>query len=213
MSSEAKYFALAALATAWPDGETAELFGALRAELVGHPGLGPLVRRLDDGLEALQGDFLGLFDAGPDRVPLYETEYGRMRGMSKGRDLADVAGFYLAFGLAPDESELPDHVAMELEFVALLHHKRALLAHDPEGLSIVEDALRKFLEAHLGSFAPTLADVPAVRAHRVYGPLFGWVSELVNAEVARVGVAVVPLDVHASEDDVVACGACVAANA
>ena len=33
---------------------------------------------------------------------VYETEHGRMRGLSKGHDLADLAGFYGAFGLPLD---------------------------------------------------------------------------------------------------------------
>lgn len=205
-------FTLAALATSFPTEVWAEIAASLREELRGHPGLGPSLRRLDSGLEALRADHLHCFDTGPRRVPLYETEYGRMRGLSKGRDLADVMGFYAAFGLnLADAGEMPDHLAVELEFYALLLHKQLLLAQDPEGSAVVEDARRKFLCDHLGSFAAAVAARPGVAEDPCYGPLLAWVAGLVDAECAALDLRPAPLDFFADGQaaEEMACGACV----
>lgn len=65
--------------------------------------------------------------------------------------LADVAGFYRAFGMSVDR-ERPDHVVAELEFVALvlLNEAEAIRADDAEGAVICADALRHFVRDHLG---------------------------------------------------------------
>jgi nitrate reductase assembly molybdenum cofactor insertion protein NarJ len=204
-------FTLAALSLAWPDEELVQVVSALGEALQDHVGLGPLAVRLQAGLEGLQGDYLAAVDVGPRRVPLYETEYGRMRALSKGRDLADVLGFYNAFGLDLTEgaAELPDHVAIELEFYALLSHKQLLLADDPVGTEIVLDARRKFLIDHLGGFVPTLARAVSPEVSAPYGAALAWVDELVAAECRALGVTPAPLDFLAAEEDGVACGGCV----
>lgn len=206
----ARDFTLAALAAGYPSDDLREVLCELRGELEGHVALGPLVRRLDEGLQEVQGDYVACFEAGSARAPLYETEYGRMRGLSKGKDLADVVGFYSAFGLTLGEApEMPDHVAVELEFYALLLHKQEVLASDPEGTEIVLDARRKFLADHLGGFVGALAQRPSVVASAVYGPLFAWVAGLVAAECTRLGVRPAPLDFFAAEDGEMNCGGCV----
>ena len=56
---------------------------------------------------------------------LYERV--RSHGMGKGNTLADIGGFYQAFGLTLDRGihELPDHIAVELEFYGLLLLKQS----------------------------------------------------------------------------------------
>ena len=175
-----------------------------------------MLQRLRSGVEGLQGDYLERFDHGQARVALYETEYGRMRGLSKGNDLADIVGFYRAFGfdLEPDgDSEMPDHLAVELEFYGILLYKSEALiaAGDADGQEIVGDARRKFLVTHLGGFVDAIARRPSVAEDAVYGPLLSWCSALVAEECRQIGANPAPLDFFAQDDagEVANCGGCV----
>ena len=207
-------FTLAAIAAAYPSEDMTSTFEALRNELHDHPSLGQMLARLVDGVAVLQADYLRCFDVGKERVPIYETEYGRMRGLSKGKDLADVLGFYEAFGFAlADEraGEMPDHLAIELEFYALLLYKQSCLVDDAAGWEIVEDARQKFLRDHLGGFVAALASRPMVSTDPVYGPVTRWCADLVAEECRLAGVVPAPLDFFASDDasEPANCGGCV----
>lgn len=211
----ARDFTLASLAVAYPSPELLETFGALRDQIAAHPHLRTLLARLDEGVDGLRSDYLRCFDVGSARVPMYETEYGRMRGLSKGKDLADVLGFYQAFGFSLSEDqggELPDHLAVELEFYALMLYKQSCLEDDRTGSEIVEDARRKFLEEHLGGFVVALASRPGVQEDPVYGPITAWCAALVVDECRRAQIVPAPLDFFAGEppDEPANCGGCVA---
>ena len=58
------------------------------------------------------------------KVPLYELEYGEEHSYREPQELADITGFYRAFGLQSAENvhERPDHVSLEAEFVYFLLH-------------------------------------------------------------------------------------------
>ncbi|MCM2280189.1 MAG: molecular chaperone TorD family protein [Oligoflexia bacterium] len=216
-------FLAASLLCGYPDA----VFRANMQELLREPGLNPggdpgweklrpLVIELlnsESALEALRSDYIDLFDRSREANPLYETEYGRDRSIVKGNDLADIAGFYRAFGLKLDDQgstkEILDHVAVELEFYALLLRKQTHLSHDTEGTEVVLSARRKFLQDHLGRFVGAIAARPAVARHAYYAWVFSWCAELVTAECARLGITPVPLawdSVTAAESEV-CCGA------
>lgn len=190
----ARDFYLASLLTTYPDAEVEETLLELRETLRSHPGAAALVEALvRGGLDGARSTYLDIFDRGGRRASLYETEHGHMRGMGKGNELADIAGFYLAFGVSIDSQrvhEAVDHVAVELEFYGLLLLKEHHLdgAGDVEGVAVVRDARRKFLLDHLGRFAGSIAARPEVQGNPLYGPAFGWVAALVDAECGVFGV-------------------------
>jgi putative dimethyl sulfoxide reductase chaperone len=144
-------------------------------------------------IEPLSVEYSRLF-LGAGLVPLREGGFGEgLRYAGQPVDIADVSGFYLAFGFAlPDSSASPpDHLGAELEFVSLLHLKIALaLQHgQPKELHITRSALAAFLKDHLGRwskpFAAALADAGALPAYRAMGRLL---ARAVEADCASLNV-------------------------
>ncbi len=104
----------------------------------------------------------------PKECPPYGTEYHRTREpFFRAQQLADVAGFYRAFGLevssrCPDR---PDHVSLELEFLALLLAKERLAwqrwGRESSQARVCREAWQAFFRDQvvwwLGAFAQGLA--------------------------------------------------------
>jgi nitrate reductase assembly molybdenum cofactor insertion protein NarJ len=218
-------FCLAARLTAWPD-EATQPEAALLAEGL-HEGdelegrLAALGRSATRA--ALEPEYISLFENGPARCPIHETEYGRMRGLSKGNELADLEGFYLAFGLGraegPQAKVMGDHLAVELEFYGTLLARQAAVEErgDAEGRFVVEQARRSFLADHLGRIAPAVASQPPVAQHPLYGPVFDAARALVLEECRRLAVAPAPLDFQdtgpGAEPEGLCCGGTVSPEA
>lgn len=98
--------------------------------------------------------------------PPYETEYGRRHVFGQAQELGDIRGFYEAFGVRPRRGgERPDHVACELEFLALLALKEAISAAQGNHAQreTCRAAARTFLGDHLGRWLPALAGRIAAR--------------------------------------------------
>jgi putative dimethyl sulfoxide reductase chaperone len=84
----------------------------------------------------------------------YETEYGLPHEFRQSQELADISGFYKAFGLKPGGKlrERPDHLVVELEFMYLLCLKEAL-AHSEgnrEWVEVCSEAQCRFINDHIG---------------------------------------------------------------
>jgi TorA maturation chaperone TorD len=134
-----------------------------------------------------------LFD-GPVRCSPYEGAWGPQQMSGKAAELADVAGFYLAFELSATtwNAELEDHVAAECEFLGALALKEAwaLAAGLDEAVAVTRDAGAAFLCDHLGRWGQAFADELGRQASR---PLYKEAARLLDvwlaAEVARLGVA------------------------
>lgn len=216
-------FCLASRLTTWPDDESTQAARALAEGLsdgdVDERNLAALSAELDG--RAMEQEYISLFENGANRCPIHETEYGRMRGMSKGNELADIAGFYEAFGMArsddPGARQMGDHLAVELEFYGTLLARQAALAEkrDDEGVFVVQDARRKFLIDHLGRLTRAIAGQPAVAASRAYGPVLSATRALVDDECRRLAAEPAPLDFFpsAAEPEAMCCGGSVSPGA
>ena len=191
------------------------------AEAVGGEPLGALARRLaatDSPLGVLTHAYQCLFGhVARGEVPLYETEYGGDELFLQPQELADVGGFYAAFGLrlAPAAGERADHVSCESEFLMFLARKEAFaLEHgDSTMLQGTRAASRLFLRDHLGRFLPALNDrLERVDPSGFYAALGALATAFVRRECERLGVPAGPESLRlrmAIEDRIpMACGAC-----
>lgn len=100
----------------------------------------------------------------------YETSYDVKRKAVKTHDLADVAGFYAAFGIKP-QGELPDHIVSELEFMSLLCLKEVYaLSHGKQAeAEICVEAQHKFVQEHLGRWLSLFSERVREKARlRIY---------------------------------------------
>ena len=127
----------------------------------------------------------------------YETEFGLPHEFRQSQELADIAGFYRAFGFNVGGSvhERPDHLAVEIEFMHVLALKEAYAIHSgiAEHAEVCADAQRKFLQDHLGRWVEPFAQSLARSAGEgVYVSLARFAAAFVLSEAARLGVTLEP---------------------
>ncbi|MEK7326009.1 MAG: molecular chaperone TorD family protein, partial [Chloroflexota bacterium] len=112
----------------------------------------------------------------------YETELGLPHEYRQSQEMADIAGFYRAFGfnIGGKVRERPDHISAELEFMHVLALKEAYAAERDvlEHVEICIDAQRKFLQEHLGKWVGLLAESLARSAGEGPAPSTRFASEL-----------------------------------
>lgn len=106
---------------------------------------------------------------------------------------AAVLELYRAGGLDLDEgfADLPDHVAVELEFLYLLTFRRndAQNTGETEALDALENLERKFLREHLGAWIQPFASAIKSGAHTsFYRELAELAEQFVRTEEARLGI-------------------------
>jgi TorA maturation chaperone TorD len=143
---------------------------------------------------AVAAEYVFLFDR-EVRCSPHEGSYGdRPQLAGKSALLADVSGFYTAFGLEPSagEPDVEDHVAAELEFMSALAVKEAwaLAQGEAEGFAVTRRAQAAFLTDHLGRWAGVFAEELATATPLPYyttaaALLCAWI----DAECERLGAA------------------------
>lgn len=140
----------------WEEGEEA-------VAILGNPnGLKEAFESLRSSLKEpvdIQSEYVRIFGHTlGDICPPYETQNGGTHIFQQAQDLGDIAGFYRAFGLEVSDQtkERLDHISIELEFMAFLAYKEAyaLASDGHEKAEICREAQRKFMNDHLGRWAP-----------------------------------------------------------
>jgi TorA maturation chaperone TorD len=157
-----------------------------------------VLARLPDnanGLNAAYEQTFGLLVS--SNCPPYETEYINSKfTFQRSQGLADIAGFYSAFGLEPStlHPERHDHLALELEFMAfLLGLERAAIEGDNANRvgrsAICRDAQQKFLAEHLVWWVPTFARLLSMQdPGGFYDAVSQFLTALMAAERALAGI-------------------------
>lgn len=167
----------------------------------------PLFGEWPVDLESAVAEYVRVFGfAGSRECSPYETEYHPNDEIFfRSQQMADVAGFYRAFGLnvSPERHERADHIALELEFAALLLTKKRLAERESEeAVMIVQDARRKFLKDHLCWWAPSFTVALRRKAQDGFYESAGAIlSALLPLERHRLGIAPpqMPLESHGAD--------------
>jgi TorA maturation chaperone TorD len=162
-----------------------------------------LVEQLHAPPDALRAQYEEVFGlVVPKECPPYETEYHPTQEIfGRAQQMADVAGFYRAFGIEPSRSspERPDHLGLELEFMAFLLLKERLaltaLDRDPEAgerASVCDRARCDFFRDHLAWWVPAFAAGLRRKARGGYPrALADVLAAWVPAECRRLGIPAV----------------------
>ncbi|WJW74907.1 molecular chaperone TorD family protein [Thiohalobacter sp. IOR34] len=155
---------------------TPELY-ALGTTLYPDLGLKDLVQ---PDLPALENDYINRFD-GVDQKAYCKPYEALWLDGDRAQQQWEVKKFYHFFGLAMngEGQEMPDHLALELEFMHVLVYRSVVAARqdasvvkDANGPSQYLHAQRDFLERHLGRWLPAFCDgLQTGEAHPFYRAL------------------------------------------
>ncbi len=154
----------------------------------------------------------------------YETEFGSDAAYGQPQALADIAGYYRAFGLrCAQVDERIDHVGCECAFMEFLALKEAVAVEGAAGaaaeerqtwrdtLEATRGAERTFFRDHLGRFGRAFAAaLSRADGEGLLGCTGAFLFGLLEAEWKRLGVAcgpdVLPLRSAAEEPVPMGCG-------
>lgn len=133
-------------------------------------------------IDELAGTWVRWFDLG--RIAAYEGSNVPPTAAGVTSRLADIAGFYSAFGFAVHH-ERPDHIVAELEFLAilLLAEADARNGGRPDHAEIAVDAARVFLRDHVGTWVVAWASrVGEIDQLAPWFPVAAAAADLIAAE-------------------------------
>jgi TorA maturation chaperone TorD len=180
-------------------------FGELPVDLL---TLRPAVEMIKESFDELCNEYDRVFGMVTiTESPPYETEFcASSDPFYRSQQMADVAGFYRAFGLEPalDSPERPDYLPLQLEFMAFLLMKKRLAAAAGETaqVEICADAERTFFRDHIAWWVPSFATGLRHRAETgLYATLAQVLAAFLPAERYRMGedTPTIPVMPKASE--------------
>ncbi len=206
LARAAVYEALAH-ALAYPDAVRVQAVNSCGAALATTDLPLPLLRFAVLAREAVSGALepvhvaLNTLSSSPD-CPAYESAYVSGDPQQQTQRMADIAGFYRAFGVdATAGGYRPDELSVELEFMAFLCQKEAYAEGHlgPPRARQARKAQRIFLEHHLGRWAGALgerlaASAPPGHFYHATGQALAWwlEEELALARVQPQPLAATP---------------------
>jgi TorA maturation chaperone TorD len=190
------YWLLADLFLTCPDGA---FVARLRHDLAGGPGTDsadPIIRQLTALRDALPADSPGTIALAVEYTRLFGSvreSYGPPppyesvhRGSSLPTDVVvAVSAFYADAGLAPiDQAAPPDHLGVELRFLALLCHGESEAWRKGMSVDAIQSLKRQrdFLDRHLMQWAPDYLDV--VQANTQH-PFYRYLTALARRTMAE----------------------------
>ena len=194
----ARRFQVLAAALAYPEPGHCEAVGKDLAQLADSAAQDEALTDLAVAWAACDEEVLraehGRLFLGQTPCPLHEAAYSSARNLAgPAADIADISGFYQAFGMdiREDTPERPDLLTVELEFCSslLTREAYALLNGWQEATEITVDAARAFLEDHLGRWRGVLSE--RLGCHGAQAPLpqlAAWLDVLLEAECRDRGV-------------------------
>jgi TorA maturation chaperone TorD len=132
--------------------------------------------------------------------PPYEMYFSGSHVFQQTQDLADISGFYKAFGLEVSKEDTTnrwDHIAVELEFLHFLTYKiaYAIENHGEKELESCAAGKKKFLNAHIGrwiqAFSKAVDKKASVEFYRQVAKL---ANDFVHLEMENLGVSAEEID-------------------
>lgn len=172
------------------NGKLSETFSHLRNELQ------------STTLETLMGEYLYTFGDATMAVdcPAYEMYFSGSHIFQQTQELADISGFYKAFGLdvsKDDTGNRWDHIAVELEFLHFLSYKQAYAIenHGAEEQNACLAAKKKFLNAHIGRWIQAFSKSVARKSPAgFYWQIAKLANDFVHLDMEDLGVSAEEID-------------------
>ncbi len=161
----------------------------------GQEHLQAFVEEVSKDPEGYRTEYVRVFDRGV--VPPYEASHAASPQSLAGpnvQQMADVAGFYRAFGFGV-QHDRPDHLGAQLEFLALVctQEAHARVVGRQEEAEVCARAREAFLRDHLGSWLPLLRQrVQEASPHPALARLVDLVGCLVRQDAAELGCSSEP---------------------
>ena len=122
---------------------------------------GEIFSAISNGIPRIQEEYTRVFGhtLSKDTSP-YELEHSKKEVFALTQNLADIRGFYNAFGLELAESERADHIAIEAEFLSYLLFKEGYAKEtlkNEENAEVCCQARHDFLHDHFSWWTPHFA--------------------------------------------------------